>query len=243
MARFGKNALVGCVVGAFGAALLSATPAARGVVIANFEDGTTDGFGILTNSGVAAFSTQSTVSGTVTTPTTGGDTTKVLDLTASGYNGGLGSGNDLGYDFVASGNAAAFLANDVLTFNWEVAPSATSAGYAQLYNIVINAQGYGYHNVGGSSFTGDTNVTNQYPGYTGQVNTYTLNYDAIKASIPANAGYIQLGITTNNGGGAPPDFYFDNFTLSTVPEPVSTGTLGLAAIGLIGRRYRDAYAK
>ena len=194
--------------------LVSAAHAA--VVFGNFEDGGLDGFGTLSNStGVVAFTAPTT--GVVITPTAGTDTTKVLDLTASGFNGGLASGATLGYDFVASGNSAAFLANDILTFNWEVPASTTTGGFAQLFNIIFNAPGFGFHNVGGSSVSTDLNTTNQNPPYTGQLNTWSFNYDAVKAQISANPSFLQFAIQTNNGGGSPPDFYFDNFTLSRQP--------------------------
>ncbi len=207
------------------------------VVFGNFEDGGFDGFGTLSNSsGVVPFTAP--VTGAVITPTAGTDTTKVLDLTASGFDGGLASGADLGYDFVASGTSAAFLANDIITFNWEVPPSSTPSGFAQLFNIIFNAPGFGFHNVGGSSVSTDTNTTNQNPPYTGQLNSYSFNYDAVKAQITANPSFLQFAIQTNNGGGSPPDFYFDNFTLSAnpAPEPTSCALLGIGAVALLRRR-------
>jgi hypothetical protein len=220
--------------------------AAQAAVVADFEGGTTSGFGTATNSGITANTFTSPTSGTVSQPTSGGDTTKVLDLTASGFNGGLSSGASLGYDFAANGNTAAFLANNTLTFQWEVPPSAATGGYSQLYNIILNAPGPGYTNIGGSSgstsplatTTGTVNV-GLYAGYTNPVNTVTIDYTAYKAAILANTttpGYIQFEIQTNNGGGAPADIYFDNFSLSTTPEPASLGLLGLAGVGLVRRR-------
>jgi hypothetical protein len=237
-----KRSLVSARHSAAAVAILAAgslVAAAHGaVVFANFEDGGFDGFGTLSNStGVVAFTAPTT--GAVITPTTGTNTTKVLDLTASGFNGGLSSGADLGYDFVASGTSAAFLANDIITFNWEVPPSSTTGGFAQLFNVIFNAPGFGFHNVGGSSTATDPNTTNQNPPYTGQTNTYSFNYDAVKAQISANPSFLQFAIQTNNGGGSPPDFYFDNFTLSAnpaAPEPASCAVLGIGAVALLRRR-------
>lgn len=206
--------------------------AAQAVVIADFEGGSTSGFGSLTNAGVVP-----SASNTVVTPASGSNLTKVLSVAASGYNNGQSSGANVGYDFAANGTAAQFLANDILSFNWEVPPSPTTSGYAQLFEVVLNAPGLGYRSI--YSLPGDPNTThNQYPGYTGQTRTFTFDYSALKSQISANPGYLQLGIVTNNGGGAPLEFYFDNFQVNLVPEPASLAALGLGGVALAKRRRR-----
>jgi len=217
--------------------------AAANLVFGNFEDGTFDGFGTGTNSGVTPGVFSSPTSGAIDTgPAT--DPTNVLDLTAAGFNGGLSSGADLAYDFVASGNEAAFMANDEITFNWIVPVSSTTGGYSQLYNIILNAPGAGFKTVGGSGGSTSplaitTGTVNQNPSYSGQVNLVTINYDAYKAAISANPGYTQLEFQTNNGGGAPSDILFDNFQLVSVPEPATLSLLVCGAIPLLARRRRN----
>jgi hypothetical protein len=217
-------------------AIGAASAAQAQVVFANFEDGATDGFGTLTNSsGVTANTFASPTAGSVITPGTGTDSTKMLDLTATGFNGGLSSGADIGYDFVANGLMSQFLANDILSFQWEVAPGSESSGYSQFYNIILNAPGGGFTTVGGSGGTTSpkavtTGTVQQFPAFSGQLNTVSINYDVYKAAILASTptpGYIQFAIQTNDSN-PPSDFYFDNFTLSAAPEPA---TLGLAAVG------------
>jgi len=214
------------------------------VTFANFEDNTFDGFGTGTNSGVTPGVFSAPTSAVIDTgPAT--DPTNVLDLTASGFNGGLSSGADLGYDFVQSGFLAQLEANDIITFNWIVPVSSTGSGYSQLYNIILNGANAGYHTVGGSSGGTDltlatvTGTVNQYPGYSGQINTVSINYDGWKAAMGASPSYAQLEFQTNNGGGAPSDILFDNFVLSSVPEPTTLGLLSIAGLGLL-RRHRRA---
>jgi hypothetical protein len=224
---------------------MASLAAATTITFGNFEDATMDGFGYLSSSsGVKPFPASPGPVASILTPGSGGDTTNVLDLNGAGYNGGQSGGNDLGFDFASNGLASTFLADDILTFSWEVPVSNTSSGYSQLYSIVLNAPGAGYTTVGGSGggtspLAVTTGPVNQYPGYSGQVNTVSINYDAYKALISASPSYIQFGVTTNNGGGAPSDIYFDNFQLSqTIPEPTSLGLLTLVGAGMLGRRRR-----
>lgn len=211
------------------------------VSFGDFENGSTSGFGNLTSStGVQPFAAPAT--GQVITPTAGSLTTKVLDLTGSGYNGGQSGGADLGYDFVANGHLTDFMNNDVLSFDWEAPPGST-AGFTQIYQVVLNAPGAGYQGVDGYGQTSNPDLNQySYSGYNGITHHYTFNYDAYKAQISANPGYLQLGIVTNNGQGAPADIYFDNFQLSAAatPEPASLGLLGAVGLGLMGRRRRRA---
>jgi hypothetical protein len=220
--------------------LALASSAKANVVFGNFEDGMFDGFGYLSNSmGVQPFPASPGPTASIITPGSGGDLTHVLDLSGTGFNQGQSGGAALGYDFKANGLATEFMNDDQLSFDWEVAPSSTSSGYSQLYNIVLNAPGGGFKTVAGSSNPSPnlgTGTVNQNPGYTGQVNHVVINYDSYKALITANPSYLQLGIQTNVGGGAPPDIYFDNFTLTAIPEPASLSLLGIAGAALLGRR-------
>jgi MYXO-CTERM domain-containing protein len=208
------------------------------VVFGNFEDGGFDGFGTFTpSSGIAPFPASPGPTVTISTPPSGGDTTKVLDVAGAGFDGGQSGGEDVGYDFVTNGNAAAFMANDILTFNWIVPVSSTPSGFNQIFNVVLNAPGGGFKTVGGQALA-DNSTDDENPPYDGRVNTISINYDAYKATISANPGFLQLGITTNNGGGAPAEVFFDNFTLSAnpTPEPASCALLGVGAIALLRRR-------
>ena len=211
------------------------------VVVANFEDGLTDGFGTGTNSGVTANAFASPTTGTVITPGSGTDTTKVLDLFASGFNGGLSSGADLGYDFKANGLATQFLANDVLSFQWEVAPGTQASGFSQLFNIILNAPGAGFTAVGGSGgntspLAVTTGTVNQFPPFSGQLNTVSINYDAYKGAgsrrIPALSSWKFRPTTQGVPLGRPISISII-FTLSSVPRTNITGPAGLGGAGML----------
>jgi MYXO-CTERM domain-containing protein len=211
------------------------------VSFGNFEDNTTDGFASLGNSGVQPWA--SPVAGAVVTPSSSGLAgSKVLELTGNpSFNFGQASGAALGYDFLANNLRAAFLANNAIEFDWVAVPNGATAGFSQLYNVILNSQGGGFVNVGGYS-TGDNNENVGYfNGYTGPTHHVVINYSAYKANVLASAnpdggGWLQFGIQPNAGGGAPADMYFDNFQFTTVPEPASLGLAGLTALGLIRRR-------
>lgn len=225
----------------------------QAAVFANFEAGTLNGFGNLTySSGVTAGAFASPTAGEVITPVVAGTgssalQTRVLHFTGSGFNGGYNSGNGvaIGYDFASNGQTAAFFANNQIEFDWSVPSSTTAAGYSQLYQFLLNGgSGGGFQQFGGSSATANayatsTGTLNQNPGYTGQVNHVVIDYTAYKAQFTSTTpGYLQFGIATNNGGGAPADFYFDNFQLTSTPEPTSLALAAVGGAGLLARRRR-----
>jgi PEP-CTERM motif len=152
---------------------------------------------------------------------------------------------------------AAFNANSYLTFTFSLPTAGYTAGYSQIYNLVLNAPGYGYNNVGSggnaaatwgsANFQAQGNTGNNLNGepnfYVPNGNpllseTVTFNYSSILSSIIAGGeGYLQLTFQGNAAGlaGAPAIQDFNNVVLSTspfgvdaVPEPT---TLALAGLG------------
>jgi len=126
------------------------------------------------------------------------------------------------------GGMAAFLTNNQLSFTFSVPSSASagvSAGFSQVYQLAINASGYGFNGQPFSNFT-ETGTTNN--NQSGQPNFYfssgtpaqsqvvTVNYSNILSSITATptTGYIELVFSFNNGGGAPAYYYMNNVVLS-----------------------------
>jgi hypothetical protein len=158
---------------------------------------------------------------------------------------------------------AAFNANSYITFTWSVAPGAATAGYSQIYNLVLNAPGYGYNNfMNGGSAAATWGAYSQATGTTsfnqnGEPNYYfysgdaaldtesvTINYASVLAAIQGGGeSYLQMTFTGNDGGGAPTTMLFNNVELSTgpfgssVPEP-STIALGVTGISALLFRRR-----
>ena len=233
-------------------ALIACVGTARGAtVFGNFEDNATDGFGALTNSGVVPWNTGTggpgPANGTVITPASGPlAASKVLDLTGSAsFNFGQSSGGALGYDFLANSLRPAFFANNTIEFDWEAVPNGGSAGFSQLYNIILNSQGGGFTNVDGYS-TGNANMNQFYfTGYNGNLHHIVVNYQNYKNTIlasgtPDGGNTLQFGIQPNAGGGAPGEMYFDNFQLTTTPEPSSFALIAIGVVGVLRRRRRSA---
>jgi hypothetical protein len=193
------------------------------VVWGDFETGTT-GFGMLTNSGVQPWSPP--ITGTVMTAPAGTGAisgSQVLKLTGSeGFNWTLSSGAPLGVDFLAQNNRQAFFDHDQIEFDWYAPPNGGSAGWNQLYNIILNSQGGGFVNVAGWSQS--TPETNQYyfTGFNGALHHVAIDYTAYKNAVLASAnpdggGWLQLGIQTNSGGGGAAEIWLDNFKFSIAP--------------------------
>jgi hypothetical protein len=145
------------------------------------------------------------------------------------------------------GGVAAFLTNHLLSFTFSVpsaASSGSTAGFSQLYELAVNAQGYGFNSQSFANLTstGDTNDNqgNQpnfyfYPGAPARSQLVTLNYSNILSAVTATAesGYIELIFSFNNGGGAPTNYFINNVVLSgssgsvtnPPPPPASTNVV------------------
>jgi hypothetical protein len=164
-----------------------------------------------------------------------------LQITASGWN------QDLALKLENTpGDMAAFFNNTLLSFTFSVPASTSTSGYSQIYALSINAQGYGFQDLGWSGGTGyswsatdvigsDNNSGGQPNYYYGPAGlrseTVTLNYGGLLSTLEADgnsptSGYIEFIFASNNGGGAPNYFYMNNVEVSSVPEP-TTGALAL----------------
>ena len=129
------------------------------------------------------------------------------------------------------GGVAAFLTNHLLSFTYSVPPAAASgatAGYSQLFELVINATNYGFvaQSFANLTSTGDTtdNQANQPNFYFDSTSparsqVVTLNYSNILSATTATpeSGYIELIFSFNTGGGAPTNYFINNVVLSGGP--------------------------
>jgi hypothetical protein len=107
-----------------------------------------------------------------------------------------------------------------------------SGGYAQIYNLTINAEGYGWHDQYATA-----PAMNFYFWDGSPQRTLTLSYDysAVRSLIAPTFGYIELIFATNAASNRG-DFYFDNAKLSGVPEPMTLSLLGLGAAALLRKK-------
>jgi hypothetical protein len=209
----------------------------------NFEDDSLANFGTLTNSGFQPWAPP--VSAQVVTASASALTgSKVLELNGNpAFNFGQANGAALGFNFVGANLRSDWLANNAIEFDWVAVPNGSPSGFSQLFNIIMNSQGGGFTNIAGSNL--GTPNTNQFyfTGYNGNALHVVASYQNYKNTVlasgfPNGGGWLELGIQPNAGGGAPGQMWFDNFQLTTIPEPASLSVLGLASIGLVGRRRR-----
>src|ERR1019366_2859854 len=225
--RIGKVAVATVIMMLGGASAAKAS-----TVFGTWEDSAPDGWGSGNNGQTTFASTPSTVATYSYGPygATNGSVALQVTLPTGNANYIAALGNDL----QANGLASTFLADDVLSFDVTFAPSnGTASGLDQIIQLTLNSGTGGYHNLPVTASQG------YYPSYAGSTTHVSVNYDAYKAPMGGSTGgYLQLGVTFQDYGGAPPTFSIDNFALTAIPEPASVSMLGLGAAGLLSRRRR-----
>jgi hypothetical protein len=205
------------------------------------------------------------------TPITDGSLASIYSFAGgavSGYSQSLqinqgGFGGSLAIKLQDNGYLDDFLDNHLLSFTFSVdaaSVSGSTAGYSQVYALTLNAQGFGYSNLGeGGTWpntvaigdTGNNSGGGQpnyyfYGGAPARSQTVTVDYSSALSTISATpgSGWIELMFTFNNGGGAPANIYMNEVVLSggpaVVPEPsaIALAGVGLAGLLVLGRRRK-----
>ncbi|MHC4372567.1 MAG: hypothetical protein ACYSO7_07455 [Planctomycetota bacterium] len=108
---------------------------------------------------------------------------------------------------------ADFMANHVFAVDVTIPTDTTGvAGYTRIYNVAINAEGYGFN----SQFTPPALIFNGTAGAGEQTETLVVDYEEVKGLMPAFPSYVSIIISTQNDENAPgarDDYYFDNARL------------------------------
>jgi len=75
------------------------------------------------------------------------------------------------------------------------------------------------------------------PGF--NANTYTtFTFNQVVGANASGGVTLQLGATTGAAGGSTSEMFYDNISITVIPEPVSLGVVGSAGALLLARRRR-----
>jgi len=231
--KFG-TALI-CGVATAAAISLGAFQASAQTVTFNFEDGTDQGFGTGFGNDASASFPIVNIGGSLRM--------EVLD-TASFQQAGRETGNPADGQYIAMLAASANEALATISYDWYIDTSLAQGAYGNFLQIgtyVNTGSGYYAQNfpavkeveLGGAQLA------------SGQVfqGTVTQTFAAKGFDIPLGENFFRIGFATN-GDGTQAKVYFDNITISAVPEPASLALLGLGCVGLasVATRRRDVAA-
>ncbi len=123
---------------------------------------------------------------------------------------------------------ADFMERHVFMMDYTVA-AGTEGGWNEVYNITLNAQGYGWHD---QYVITPAKHFDFWSGSPERSAIVGFDYTAAKASMPASPGWIEIIVALNGSGTH--EFYFDNARLT--PEPT---TIALLSLGLVLLRKRS----
>jgi hypothetical protein len=216
------------------AALSWATPRTLAQTVTfDFETGTDEGFG-------AGFGNDASASFPIVN-IGGSQRMEVLD-TAAFQQAGRETGNPADGQYITMLAASANESLATISYDWYVDTSLAPGAYGnflQLGTYVNTGSGYYAQNFPGVGKEVELDGAQLASG-----NVFSGTVSATFASkgfdIPAGETFFRIGFISN-GDGTQAKVYFDNVTISVVPEPATAVLFAIAGVGLVGlvSRRRD----
>ena len=195
----------------------------------DFQDGTDQGFG-------TGFGNDASMSFTIAN--VGGSLRMLVPRTGAFQEAGNAHGADGSPFYLAMQAAAANPAGYTISYDWYIDTSnwGTNAGsFFQIGSFVNTGSGY-YAQDFGSPKEVELNGAQLGSGqvFSGHV---SINVAGVGYAMPPADTFFRLGLI-ENGNGSAQAVYFDNISVSPIPEPASLSILALggAALWLVNRR-------